>query len=129
MQNVTSVVPTKYDGIRPIKDAKLKDLLQLLNYILPVSHDFYHGLVGSEGVVDVDDDNEDTATSLAFVWDWLVEVVSVEQDHSCPTHLSHKCPTHLSHKCPAHLSYECPIPISHHVLNFTLYIGVKFSQS
>ena len=53
-------LPNKYDGIRPIKDAKLKDLLQLLKYIPPVYHDFYHGLVGSEGVVNVnEDDSED----------------------------------------------------------------------
>lgn len=41
-------LPPLYDGLRPIKAAKLCDLLQLLVYVLPIHHSFYRELRGTD---------------------------------------------------------------------------------
>ena len=47
-------LPLLYNGPRQIKDAKLKDLLGLLNYVPPVHHAFYKGLASAEDTDDSD---------------------------------------------------------------------------
>lgn len=54
LTNVT--FPLKYDGPRPIKAAKLKDLKQLLNYIPPVHHEYYRNLKPDTSSANIIDD-------------------------------------------------------------------------
>ena len=55
-------LPPLYDGPRAIKDAKLRDLLQLLVYVPPIHHSFYHKLRGTSSPTDSEEESEGTDT-------------------------------------------------------------------
>ena len=49
---------TVYSGPRTLKTNKIKDILAILDFILPIHHNFYHQLLSGDINSDSDEDEE-----------------------------------------------------------------------